>query len=280
MRESTSIPNSFLGKQILKQRKCEAKMNRISDILINKQRNESNIMEQKELTGLLYQDTYQTLDFTESHRIFKVLHNNVFTTLIQYVASFNSVSSSISKSLPVFYLDGTEGFTTQALLASGFNIQDFYIANIFPDTVTTLRDIHGVSNTFVGRAEDVLSTSELNTIPFVAYYLDGCGGNTIPIIAMIDTIFSNHSKTSSSSLFISLNRIALGFTLTNAYAPGDRSLIDREQDITRHVAMLCRNNNYFLEYIGDDPLKYGLESSPQKRHKDTQTTWLMLCKQS
>ena len=73
-----------------------------------------------------------------------------------------------------------------------------------------------------------------------------------------------------------LNCFSIGFTLTNAGGPDSRSLVDREQEVTRCICLSGRKYGYVMSYVGDNPGIYGLESSPLKRDGDVQTTWVVL----
>lgn len=69
----------ILGKQTLKLRKADSRVNRITALLTEKDTLSS--ARQKELTNLLKCDTYDPSSFSESHRLFKVDHNNVFAAV-------------------------------------------------------------------------------------------------------------------------------------------------------------------------------------------------------
>ena len=73
-----------------------------------------------------------------------------------------------------------------------------------------------------------------------------------------------------------LNCFSIGFTLTNAGGPDPRSLVDREQEVTKCICLSGRKYGYVMSYVGDNPGIYGLESSPLKRDGDVQTTWVVL----
>jgi hypothetical protein len=73
-----------------------------------------------------------------------------------------------------------------------------------------------------------------------------------------------------------LNCFSIGFTLTNAGGPDPRSLVDREQEVTKCICLSGRKYGYVMSYVGDNPEIYGLESSPLKRDGDVQTTWVVL----
>jgi hypothetical protein len=73
-----------------------------------------------------------------------------------------------------------------------------------------------------------------------------------------------------------LNCFSIGFTLTNAGGIDSRSLVDREQEVTKCICLSGRKYGYVMSYVGDNPGIYGLESSPLKRDGDVQTTWVVL----
>lgn len=73
-----------------------------------------------------------------------------------------------------------------------------------------------------------------------------------------------------------LNCFSIGFTLTNAGGHDSRSLVDREQEVTKCICSSGRKYGYAMNYVGDNPGMYGLESSPIKRDGDVQTTWVVL----
>lgn len=76
---SATSPMESTGLQILKQRKADARMSRISTLLTEGlPLSDSN---QKELNSLMKTDTYDSNSFSECHRLFKAEHNKVFATL-------------------------------------------------------------------------------------------------------------------------------------------------------------------------------------------------------
>ena len=77
-----------------------------------------------------------------------------------------------------------------------------------------------------GRAEDILRDDpNFYQMPFCAFYLDGCGGATGPLIAMIDAIFAETRR----AVMRRLPRLAVGFTLTSACASGCPLSVREEQ---------------------------------------------------
>ena len=236
-------------------------MNHIEKLLARKQK--ICLEDQKALNKLLEQDTYNTEFFSESHRQFKQLHNDVFASLAQ--------NCSGKQHRPVFYLDGMDGSTTRTLRSAGWKDEELFIANIFPDTAETLRICHGVKNVYVGRAEDVLKNKSLSHIQFAAYYLDGCGGSSAPLLSMIDAVFC---ETRIDKNLAPIMPFAIGITLTESDSIGRRSLADREQDVTRGLATLAASRGLRIDYVGDNPGRYGLNESPMRREGITQTVWI------
>ena len=169
-------------------------------------------------------DTYNAGDFSQLHLDFKASHNAVFIALAEWAHACDCVPVE-HRPLPapnVFYLDGSDGGTTRALLASGFATSQLHVANMFQNTVAALVSPPlslDASRVVLGRAEDALS-EELADTPFAAIYLDGCGGAPGPLREMVRAVFHAPSRKSS--------RLALGFTLTQAH-PSGLSLADREQ---------------------------------------------------
>lgn len=74
-----SVNPSVKGIQVLKQRKAEARVNRITSLLSSEE--ELSSANRKELNSLLRCDTYDPTVFSESHRLFKLNQNKVFSTL-------------------------------------------------------------------------------------------------------------------------------------------------------------------------------------------------------
>lgn len=82
LQKSSSLSNvdpATKGIQILKQRKAESRVNRITDLLSEESALSS--ANQKELSSLLSCDTYDPNSFTEAHRTFKDNHNEIFASL-------------------------------------------------------------------------------------------------------------------------------------------------------------------------------------------------------
>jgi hypothetical protein len=262
---SMSEPSHFAqDKQMRRLRKAEARMNHIERLLTRKQTIGSE--DQKALNSLLVQDTYNPEHFSKSHQQFKLTHNNVFVALSHYCCSERHHR-------PVFYLDGLDGFTTRTLRSAGWNDDELFCANLFEKTAGLLKECHGVKNVFVGRAEDVLKSDDVAHIPFAAYYLDSCGGSSSPILAMLHAIFCDARMNSTPPA-----PFAIGMTLTESDSIGVRSLADREQDLTRGLTALAAARGLRVEYVGDDPGRYGLDDSPMRREGITQTIWMYVSK--
>lgn len=80
--ETISLCNvnpSTKGLQVLKQRKAEARVNRITNLL--SEAKELSSANRKELSNLLRSDTYDPAGFSESHGLFKLNQNKVFSAL-------------------------------------------------------------------------------------------------------------------------------------------------------------------------------------------------------
>ena len=217
--------------------------------------------EVKELDGLIRRgDTYNASDFSEAHRAFKAMHNDVFARL--------SLSTAGGKAGPVFYLEGPDGASTHALRAAGFATSDLHVANLFPATVEALVTNLGLSKVILAPAKEALSAQPWVGVPFSGYYLDGCGGSPEPIVAMCEAIFHPQRPLTKA--------IALGFSLTEA-EPSGRSLPDREQAVVVAMNRAAVRHGYTLSRVGDDPeLHLGQREPPSKKTGGTLTTWLLL----
>ena len=265
-----------------RRQRAEARGNRIDELSAALRGGDLPPQAPLELRGLLERgDTYNASDHSASHAAFKAAHNHVFATLARLcapnapqAAAANGASSSASTSVAnVFFLEGSDGGSSAALRAAGFASSQLYIANPFTHTCAALRaPPHALVHVATGRAEDVLRDDTLfSTTPFCAYYLDGCGGASAPLIAMIDAIFAAPRLDPHRSL----PRLAIGFTLTNACASGS-ALSVREQEVTRALREKSRGHGFgSMWHVGDEPERYGLDRSAIKQEGGTLTSWLV-----
>jgi hypothetical protein len=157
--------------------------------------------------------------------------------------------------------------------------------------------------TYHGQAHDSLITV-FSSIPFCAYYIDGCSGSSQAVVDILSSIFidsrlsppppqesisSNVSAEEdleldpessltevSKTVMKLLPNFSIGFTLTNAGGKDPRSLVDREQEVTKYINKMSRKYGYSMTYVGDEPELYGIGFTPMKRDGDVQTTWVML----
>ena len=215
---------------------------------------------EKEYAGLRsLGDPYDPNLFTSEHAQFKTSHNEAFASLARNLCADSACN--------VFYLDGPDGGTTSHLLDTGFAHTDLYVANEWEDSVSALQSepFHlSAENCILGAAKDVLRNN-FDDVEFTAYYLDGCGGQTEPIMEMIDAIFSRKSMPSS---------FGIGFTLTQA-EPLGRELIDRVQDVSRHIMAKSKERGYDMRHVGDDPERYGVDPNLSRKHDSTCTSWIV-----
>jgi hypothetical protein len=226
----------------------------------------------KELAGLRsLGDPYDAKLFTSDHADFKSRHNDAFLCLAERLGGRRQQPGEQERRCPVFYLDGPDGATTSALLAAGFDREtELYMANEWEESVKTLRSppfLLGCQNCLLGRAQDVLGTESLRDVPFVAAYLDMCGGSTNPIVETIALLFSGVLAPS----------IAIGFTLTAA-EPTGRELIDRVQDVTRATMALASERGYDMRHVLDDPVRFGVDPGLLRKHEGITTCWLVCSK--
>ena len=142
---------------------------------------------EKEYDGLLsLGDPYDPALFTRNHMEFKTSHSEALASLVRNLCDEPKGDS------PVFYLDGPDGGTTSHLLAAGFDCDQLYVANEWKGSISALRSSPfdlSAENCLLGRAQDFLRDN-WDDVEFVAYYLDGCGGQTEPIVEMVSSIFS------------------------------------------------------------------------------------------
>jgi len=255
------------GKQIQAQHRATAQYNRIS-LLNSKSADVLSDDEAKELCSLMSKkDPYDASLFSQKHQAHKKQHNVNFATLVK-----NCVQQG--GDALVFYLDGENGGTTRVLQQEGFASSNLYVANMYQDTVNRLKsDFAGLTNVYLGRAEEVLRCEPLASTQFRGYYLDLCGGFTSPLLDLVSSIFGDSRMNAPSRA----PSFGLGFTLLNEDGRGISSLVDREQDITRALFSVSKKHDYKMQYVGDDPCAFGLTSSPIKRlHGDqASTTWLV-----
>lgn len=226
---------------------------------------------EKEYAGLRsLGDPYDPGLFTSEHARFKASHNEAFASLARNLRPDDvdeDGSASASSSCNVFYLDGPDGGTTSHLLDAGFHRENLYVANEWEDSASALRSdpFHlSARNCVLGRAQDVLRYN-WDGVEFAAYYLDGCGGQTEPIVEMVDAVFSRRSLPKA---------FGIGFTLTQA-EPGGRELIDRVQDVARSIMTKSKAGGYDMRHVGDDPGRYGVDPSLSRKHDNTCTSWLV-----
>lgn len=251
------------GGRNLRRAKAAARANRIETLRTTATRE----FEKKELAGLLSRgDPWDPSHFTESHSSFKAAQNEQFVRLALHCAN------ETARRPNVFYLDGREGGSTCALLSAGFVVQQLYVANNFDHVCMALKAAphHLVPNqVLTSSAEDALSgDSPFASIPFTAFYLDGCSGLAAPLVRTVEAVFAPSRASIHPQCF------AIGFTLTEA-EPSGRSIVDREQDVHRAIASACRRSGFSMSHVGDEPLHYGVRPDILKKEGGTLTTWVV-----
>jgi hypothetical protein len=233
---------------------------------------------EKELRGLQSRgDPYDATLFTDDHAAFKRGHNDLFVHLALNggerggaAQNRDRVETTTTLRRPVFYLDGKDGATTRALLEASFDRStEMFMANEWSETVAALRaPPFDHVNCHFGSAHDCLR-NHFRDVPFVAAYLDGCGGSPHIIIQMISALLS---VPRSSTLYI-------GFTLTAA-EPTGRELIDRVQDVTKATLQIAREQGYSqMDHVMDDPGWFGIDPMLVRKHQETTTCWVV-CRRS
>ena len=252
--------NQLLHKNAARHRRLEELRRTLEDDEIDAPRLE------KEYAGLIrLGDPYDPHLFSAEHAHFKTSHNQAFASLSQNLC--NDEDDKDDDGCNVFYLDGPDGGTTTHLLGNGFARDNLYVANEWEDSIAALQSEPlnlSAENCICGRAQTVLR-SNFDHVEFAAYYLDGCGGQTEPLMEMINAIFSRS---------VLPNQFGVGFTLTQA-EPGGRELLDRVQDVTRHVFAKARSSGYDMRHVGDDPERYGVDINLSRKHDYTCTSWVV-----
>lgn len=241
-RSNSSKRNHHRLKNEGRHRRMESLMEKAD----HRTRNESRELQSLKQLG----DPYDASLFGSDHIAFKQSHNQAFCDLVQHFLAADG---------PLIYLDGADGATTRLLLESGIAKENLHVANEWSDTVDRLKGFDICVH--CGK----LQSMDCSQIACVGAYLDGCGGDTEPIINMVDTILTGKIAP----------KMVLGFTLTNA-EPTGRSLVDRVQDVTRHVHWTTGLIGYHIFHVGDDPIRFGVDPNLLRQHETTTTCWLAL----
>ena len=260
---SRSVVVASEGARNLRKIKAEARANRVDDLLEQSAAGVLDVGQSRELAALLsVGDSYSPSDFSAAHVHFKAQQNEVFVQLALHCSAADETPAG-----NVFYLEGSDGGSTSALVAADFDVDQLFVANMFHETCEQLRTAWKLQHVEEGRAEEVLR-GPFRAQPFVAIYLDGCGGSTGPLISMIEAVFDQCRHD------INPARLALGFTLTRA-EPSGRLLANREQDITRALVAACRAQGYGVTHVSDAPERFGVSADVDKQEGGTLTTWLV-----
>ena len=222
---TSGVPPTTIGQQTYSQYKSNAQMNQLNNLLSQPATSLSE-SQVKQLQALSKSDSYDATKFSPLHREFKREHNLVFaalgaycscsgrsgceeTTTSQEGAAGATAGATVGAIVPVtgatataadadagavssplFYLDGKDGGSTSVLLSCGYPANALYTANMFPDTCAALRDTFPTLHVHAGPAHEVLRTPGLRQVPFVGYYLDGCGGSPWPVVSILEAIFA------------------------------------------------------------------------------------------
>eukprot|EP00600_Ochromonadales_sp_CCMP1393_P004796 CAMPEP_0174964042 /NCGR_PEP_ID=MMETSP0004_2-20121128/5661_1 /TAXON_ID=420556 /ORGANISM="Ochromonas sp., Strain CCMP1393" /LENGTH=385 /DNA_ID=CAMNT_0016212725 /DNA_START=68 /DNA_END=1225 /DNA_ORIENTATION=- len=172
------LSSCLSGQQNMRRIQGEARANKIDSLI---ERCTLRPHEEKMLFGLMKSDPYRPEHFTESHFAFKCEHNLIFATLANYCHPDTERPN-------LFYLDGIDGGTTRFLRDHGMQTSQLFSANLYTATVEALRAApSNLENIYHGKAQEALASGGcFGDVQFAALYLDGCGGSTAPIIAMIE----------------------------------------------------------------------------------------------
>ena len=251
-----------------RQFKAEARYRRLQELQdLSAQQQLLSIEMHKELEGLRSKgDPYDADLFSADHTAFKQGHNRAFAILGRH--SFGHETTTTATTRPVFYLDGSNGGTSQALLEAGYDKDtELFVANEWTDTTLALQGPPlELPNIYGGSAATALATT-FRDVPFGAAYLDGCGGATPPVIDMIESLLSAPRHPAG---------LVVGFTLTAA-EPSGRELLDRIGDVTRATLQLLGTQHYrHMVHVLDDPERFGIDPTLSRKHQGTATCWLAL----
>ena len=270
--------------------------------------------ELEELKGLLnvrekFEETYDPLMFTKEHMQFKAMHNDAFVQLSKYcqkerncLSSSNEINVTASKEklINVFFLDGPDGGTANALIHGGnFVPSQCYVANRHLTTCESLRISGGGllpdKNVAYATASEALTlgckcaTEDLfkqeidvkeetvdgeeegafARIDFAAYYFDGCGGFVPHIVGMLCAALLRPDFKPSYP-------IAVGYSILG----GSKEMISKELAISQALNVIARKIGMKMIHVLDDPMRFGIASDIQKiggvGGSGTFTTWLLL----
>ncbi len=222
--------------------------------------------EVSELNGMLAKgDSYDVSQFTTEHQQFKAAHNVVLAKLLYWCSGGN-----------VFVLDGEDGGSSRSLIEeSGIAPSRIYVANRHKQSVDSLveKALLPASNIILARAEDALQTDGAlgsNRISFSCFYLDACGGQTSPLIRMIQGALGKPSGDNEEA-----KRMAIGFSILGG-GKDSRSLFDKEMEVVRAAVLMAKRRGMVVSHVGDDPRRYGVSEKLRKVEGGTLTTWLAL----
>lgn len=237
--------------------------------------------EEKELAGLMksglkYEEQYCPDDFTAEHTAWKRDHNAVFTCLDRYCGGGGRGGDEGN----LFYLDGPDAGTTSALTQAGVDAGRCYVANRHSNTCERLRGYLPPQSVVHASAEDALAargdgdesdlplgSGAFATVPFRAYYFDGCGGYAPIIVAMMKAAFGERRL---------VPPVAVGFSLVG----GGRDVVDKEQGIVRSLVGMVKPLGMRVDHVLDDPDRYGIPKDVGRRLRKVDggvmTTWYMI----
>jgi len=284
----------FLEAKLAKEQ--EADISSVGDFLTNdKQSDCMSDAERSELEGLLrarnnYEEQYDSQDFSEEHREFKALHNDVFARLIRWCeGNRKSLEKENSVASKIFYLDGPDGGTSSFLIHRGnFAPTQCYVANRHESTCLVLRQSGGgplpEENVIDATASEALTKiiSGVNQQgsfakhEFTGYYFDGCNGYAPHIINMMSAALlvlesdENWRRSETND-----HPIVVGYSLLG----GTKNLVEKELQVSRALTLIARSRGMNVVHALDDPSTFGLPPNVPKlggKWDNTFTTWLIL----
>lgn len=235
-------------------------------------------------SGLQFEEQYNTLTFSEEHTSFKASHNAALTALAAYCSQGRDGQSlETNGACNLFYLDGPDAGTTQALLEHGIQPSRCYVANRHASSCDALvgaglpeaNVCHEWADEALRRPlpEQRRTPSDVGGafggIDFGCFYFDGCGGYAPIVVEMAAAALGALRREASPPRA----PVALGYTLVG----GGRDIVDRELFVTREVVSLARAAGFVhVAHVLDDPERFGVDPATRKRDGGTFTTWLAL----
>jgi len=251
-----------------------------------KTKGELSASESGELNGLIsrglqFEEQYNTLAFSQEHTTFKASHNAALAALAAHCSQARGGEPSGQGGCKLFYLDGPDAGTTQALLSQGIQPSRCYVANRHASSCAALVGAGlPACNVAHDWAEEALrrplpeqrrtpndAGGLFGGVDFGCFYFDGCGGYAPIVVEMVAAALSARRDSRPRA------PVAVGYTLCG----GGRDIVDRELFVTRSVVGLAKAAGFTrVAHVLDEPNRFGVDVATRKRDGGTFTTWLVL----